>query len=82
MLKTVAYFKMKEKEGILGAEEQRCCDLQCISHEKVTDSICDPETKLRLASGVRTVNRTTKKKLAKMLQGPEHSSRRPTLMGN
>ena len=37
--------KMKEKEGILGAEEQRCHDLRCISHEKVTDSICDPGNK-------------------------------------
>ena len=36
---------MKEKEVILGAEEQRCRDLQCISHEKVTDSICDPGNK-------------------------------------
>lgn len=45
LFKTVASLKTKEKEGIFSAEKQRCRDLRCISHEKVTDSICDPGNK-------------------------------------
>lgn len=45
LLKTVASLKMKEKESMLCTEEQRCCYLRCIIHEKVTNSICDPGNK-------------------------------------
>ena len=45
LLKAVASLKMKEKESMLCTEEQRCCYLRCIIHEKVTNSICDPGNK-------------------------------------
>lgn len=71
----------KEKESMLCTEEQRHSDFVIFIRRWQIPFVIQ-ETKVRLASRGRTVNKVRLEKLTERLQGPEVSSRRQALMGN